>query len=82
MPVAVGAVASRLEPTVSQRTGEKMAFMTLEDRTGSIGAVVFPTAYAAAEPLLEADAVVLVEGELDHERGDVEIRADRIFSLE
>ena len=81
-PVVLGGMVSRLKTTLSKKSGEKMAFLSLEDKTGEIESVVFPSTYAVAAPVLEADAIVLVEGELDHNRDTISVRANRIVSLE
>src|SRR5207302_647688 len=58
--LAGGMVASQ-RSTVTKK-GEPMAFVQLEDLTGSIEVVVFNSTYAAARELLVEDAVLVVKG--------------------
>jgi DNA polymerase-3 subunit alpha len=53
------------------KKGDLMAVFNLEDLTGSVETVVFPSLYAKCEPLLQADAPILVTGrfEMDDENG-------------
>ena len=44
-----------------------MAFVTLEDLTGSVEVIVFPKAYAAAAANLEEDEKVLIRGRVSVE---------------
>lgn len=46
------------------RTGEKMAFFTLEDRYADIECIAFAKAYSRIKSALERDAAVVVKGEL------------------
>jgi DNA polymerase-3 subunit alpha len=47
------------------KKGDRMAFVTLEDLSGSVELVVFPETYAAAMELLRGEEPLLVTGELD-----------------
>ena len=50
------------------KKGEPMAFVQLEDLTGSVEVVVFNSTYAAARELLVEDAVLIVKGRVDHKQ--------------
>ena len=52
-----------------------MAFVRLDDLSGSVEAIVFNSAFAAARDLLEADRVVLVKGRVDHKDGETKLVA-------
>jgi DNA polymerase-3 subunit alpha len=47
------------------KKGDRMAFVTLEDLSGSVECVVFPEAYTAAMDLLKGEEPLLLSGELD-----------------
>ncbi len=47
------------------KKGDRMAFVTLEDLSGSVECVVFPEAYAAAMDLLKGEEPLLLSGDLD-----------------
>jgi DNA polymerase-3 subunit alpha len=53
------------------KKGDLMAVFTLEDLTGAVETVVFPSAYVKAESLLAADTPILVTGrfEVEDEKG-------------
>ena len=58
-----GIIASRRSLTT--RKGSPMAVVTLEDRGGSLEAVVFPDAFGKYGSLLETDALVVARGRLE-----------------
>jgi len=64
--------------------GEVMMFMTLEDLEGVLDVVFFPDVYRRASYALSGGQPVLVSGtmEMDKERGDVLLRAERVDRLE
>ncbi len=51
------------------RNGDRMAFVTLCDRTGEIGVIVFPKLYRQYGPVLRPEAGVAVTGEIDPRDG-------------
>jgi DNA-directed DNA polymerase III PolC len=64
--------------------GEPMLFLTIEDLTGTLDAILFPDAYRAAKPLLGSSAPLLVTGvmEMDTDRGEPFMRVERVFKAE
>lgn len=46
------------------KSGEAMAFITLEDRTGEIEIIVFPKLYTEYLPILNPESVIAVYGEI------------------
>ncbi len=64
----VGVVTSRTEKNT--RSGEKMAFVTIEDRYGEIELLVFPNQYRRFAGQLVPDAALLVSGELSTREGE------------
>ncbi len=65
------------------KNGSQMAFAVIEDMSGSMEAVIFPQAYAAAKPLIRPSAQVYIEGKLSCDRDDnLNILADRIIPAE
>lgn len=47
---------------ITTRNGDKMAFVTLEDKTGELEVIVFPKTYAAYPGAWEMDKVLLLQG--------------------
>ena len=69
---------------MKNKRGDKMGFVTLDDRSGRIEASLFAEAFAAAQSLLQTDALVVIEGEvsMDDFSGGLRLRAKRVMSLE
>lgn len=69
---------------MKNKKGDKMGFITLDDRSGRIEASLFADAFNAASGLLQTDAMVVVEGEVSHDdfSGGLRLRAKRLLSLE
>jgi DNA polymerase III subunit alpha len=69
--------------TTTTKKGEPMAFVQLEDMTGSIEVVVFNSTYAAARELLVEDAVLVVKGRIDHkQQGETKLVALEVSAFE
>jgi len=62
--------------------GQRMAFLTLEDMTGTVEAVMFADRYAAYGHLLDNDDPRFVVGRLDHSRGDPQIIVDQLAPID
>ena len=64
------------------KKNKQMAFVKLEDLTGSVELVVFPDLYEKSASMLEEDSLLLVEGRTDlKEEEDVKILAETIKPL-
>ena len=64
------------------KKNKQMAFVKLEDLTGSVELVVFPDMYEKSAFMLEEDSLLLVEGRTDlKEEEDVKILAETIKPL-
>lgn len=62
------------------KTGAQMAFAELEDMSGIIESVIFPTVFISAKKLLTAGSRIFMEGKLSTDRdGNINILADRIL---
>ena len=79
--VTVGGIVGALRSTTTRR-GDPMAFVRLDDLSGSVEAVVFNSAFAAARDLLEADRVLLVKGRIDHKDGETKLVALELSPFE
>jgi DNA polymerase-3 subunit alpha len=79
--LAGGMVAS--VRTTTTKKGEPMAFVQLEDVTGSVELVVFNSTYAAARELLVEDVVLVVKGRVDHkQQGETKLVALEVSRFE
>ena len=68
--VTCGGVISGLRITTTKNTGARMAFMNIEDLTGSFEAVVFPKAFEKYKDLLANDRIVAIKGKFNLKEGD------------
>ena len=62
--------------------GQKMAVITLEDRTGTIPCVLFTEVFARYGHLAAADGLVFVLGEVDTSRGEPQVIVDRLLPMD
>jgi len=70
----------RCRPTMT-RKNEEMAFVELEDLSGSLDVVVFPRTFSSAKELLAEDRLVVIEGRVDVREGKVQAIADSVQDL-
>ncbi len=65
------------------KNGKVMAFITIEDLSGSVEALVFPNTYEKCSDLLLEDAKVFVSGRVSAEdERDSKVIADRVWAFE
>jgi DNA polymerase-3 subunit alpha len=69
---------------MKNKKGDKMGFITLDDRSARIEASLFADAYITAQNLLQTDAVVVVEGEVSNDdfSGGLRLRVKRVMTME
>ena len=80
-PVVVVGIVTRVRHHVTQR-GQRMAMLTLADRTGAIDAVLFADAYAShGEHLVDGRVLVFV-GAVDRSRAEPSVHVDRVIPIE
>jgi len=75
--VTIGGLVSGVSRRFT-RKGDAMVFFNLEDLDGTVEVVAFPRTVAAAGPLIQEDAILLVSGRLDHRGDEVKMRASEI----
>ena len=70
--------------TRQSKTGKRMAFATLDDRTGRVEVAVFAEAFDLSREALAKDALVVVEGTLalDDFTGEMRVSAERVHTLQ
>ncbi len=84
LEVVLGGMLTRVRPTFvknGRSAGQKMAMITIEDKTGSIDGVIFSDAYAIAAPLLQGDAIVLLKGKVDRRREEPNIIVNQVIPV-
>lgn len=78
--VVVAGLVSRIR-TLMTKTGNQMAFATIEDIQGLIELVIFPKAWEKMGALVQMDSVILVEGKVDLDKADPKVLVDTIKPL-
>jgi len=70
--------------TMQTRRGDRMAFVTLDDRTGRLELAVFSDLYARARELLVKDALLVVRGDVsvDEYTGGFKMAAEEIYNID
>ena len=74
-------VASR---TMQTRRGDRMAFVTLDDRTGRLELAVFSDLYSQSRDLLVKDTLLVVEGHVsvDEYTGGFKMSAEKLYNMD
>jgi DNA polymerase-3 subunit alpha len=79
--VTVGGIVSTVRQLTTKK-GDPMAFLTLEDPTGSAECVVFNSTYAHARELCVADQILIVKSRVDHKEGESKLIALDVAAFE
>ncbi|MEZ4598838.1 MAG: DNA polymerase III subunit alpha [Syntrophotaleaceae bacterium] len=79
--VRIGGMVAGMKELITKK-GDRMAFVTLEDLTGSVEMVVFPEVYQASSELLKSELPLLVSGTLDVGEESCKLMAREIVSLQ
>ena len=64
------------------KSGDRMAYLTLEDLEGTVDVVIWPDLYKKQGNLLQEDKIVVIEGEGDIRNNRANILASHIHTLE
>ena len=59
-----------------------MAFVRIDDLSGSAEAMLFNSVYSEARELIASDAILLIRGRVDHKDGEVKLIALEVSELE
>lgn len=62
LPVVIGGLVSSLKKIITKKSGQEMVFVKIDDFTGSIELVVFPSIYERTKMLWKTDNIILVKG--------------------
>jgi DNA polymerase-3 subunit alpha len=80
-PITVGGMITSTK-RITTKNGDPMAFVGVEDLTGSVEVVVFPRTYQKYGRLLNPDTPVLLEGRIDKNGEGIKIIADSVRELQ
>ena len=70
--------------TMQTKRGDRMAFVTLDDRTGRLELAVFSDLFERYRELLNKDSLLVVEGQVsvDEYSGGFKMSADRLYGMD
>ena len=70
--------------TMQTRRGDRMAFVTLDDRTGRLELAVFSDLYSQSRELLAKDTLLVVEGQVsvDEYTGGFKMSAEKLYNMD
>jgi DNA polymerase III alpha subunit len=80
-PIKIAANLTKIKLIRTKKNNSKMAFLSLEDETGRIEAVLFPKIFDTVEEILTENKPFYIEGKTNLREGDLSILIDSI-SLE
>ncbi|MCL2766321.1 MAG: DNA polymerase III subunit alpha, partial [Peptococcaceae bacterium] len=80
-PVLLAGMISGIK-RITTRKGDAMAFMNLEDLTGTLEILVFPRIFEQVRPIMNVDAAVLIKGKVSGEGEDVKVICEEMTPLE
>lgn len=67
---------------ITTKKGDRMAFLSLEDREGIVEVVAFANVFMQVRPLLESDEPRVVIGKVQHDEKGTKLIAERIVTVE
>ncbi len=79
--VSAGGIITELKE-ITTKKGDRMAFLRLEDLTGSVEVVVFSDLYKGVRDLISSDSPIIVAGRLDKEEDEVKLVAADLAPIE
>ncbi|MBI4065433.1 DNA polymerase III subunit alpha [Candidatus Gottesmanbacteria bacterium] len=80
--VVIGGFVGSIKKITTKATNNEMAFVRVEDLTGSVEVVVFPKIYSKTYDLWTSDTVVLIAGKVDEKDDRLTILVDEAKKIE
>ena len=79
--VIIAGIITNIKPTVTKRK-EMMAYVTLEDTTGSAVVMVFPRSYNQYAPLLDLEKVLIVKATVRQQEEEIRLFCENIQEVD
>jgi len=80
--VTVAGLVVDLRQTRSKKSGERMAFLIIDDKTARVEVAVFAQAFAAFGDRIQKDSLLVVQGEVrDRDNNGLSLIADQILDI-
>lgn len=80
MDVTLGGVVTS-QRVITTKKGDRMAFVTLADLTGSVELLIFPRTYNQYRDFLALEEPLIVKGSVDRSQEDVKIKVETMSKL-
>ncbi len=80
--VVIGGFVTTVKKIMTKATNSEMAFVRIEDVTGSVEVVIFPKIYSKTYDLWTSDTVVLISGRIDEKEDRLTILVDEAKKIE
>ncbi len=80
--LTIGGVVGKIKKVYTKRGNNEMAFLNLNDKTGTIEVVIFPQLFSTAKDILQENKVVVIEGKIDFKEERLTMIAEKIMRLE
>lgn len=80
--VTIAGVVRSVRVIVTKRSAQEMAFVRIEDETGTVEVVIFPKIYAETKNYFIGDNPILINGKLDEREDRRSILADSVYVRE
>lgn len=80
--VSLGGIVSSIRRIFTRKDNQEMAFVKLQDETGSMEVIIFPKIFDRSRTALVENQLILVKGRVDHkEEMELKIIAEKIEAL-
>jgi len=80
-PVTIVGLISEIK-RIRTKKGDSMAFVTIQDDTGTISCTLFPKEYATSNFLLIEKKMISIQGTVESKRGSLQILVQRVRDVE
>ena len=84
-PITIAGMLTRVRTLVTKSgrsAGQKMAILGIQDKVGLCEGVVFSAPYRDFGELLQVDALLVLQGKVDLERGEPQVIVDHVYPIE
>ena len=78
----IAGVVVGVQEIITRKSGQKMAFIKVEDQSRNIEVLIFPKIFAASAEAIIMDKAVVVDGFVSNKDGELKILAEEIYPAE
>lgn len=80
-PIVIGGIITQVKKIITKNGGKEMAFVKLDDFTGTIELVVFPTIYERTKLIWRVDQVIILKGKVSEREDSLSVLVDDARAL-